>query len=109
MLYTNTIANERPDSVTLEALPEGTTRVILADNITEITIEEETAYQYDEVVFLYPDEGEPTAAGIEDEFDVWWEYGAQPEEAEPTLEERIDAVEEATAAIIDIIMGGENV
>ena len=112
MLHTNVTAIEKPSSVALEALPEGKTRVILTKNVKKATTEDEygvteTTYQYDEVVFLYPGEGTPTKTSITNEKDTWWEYGSQPDEEAPTLEERVGIAEDTIAALVDMIMGGE--
>lgn len=112
MLFTNVTAKEKPDAVTIETLPEGRKRVLLTRNARKVTTEyddgiTDTTYVYDEVVFLFPEDQTPTKTGIKANLDAWWDYGSQPEETEPTLEERVEASEEAIAAIMDIIMGGE--
>ena len=74
----------------------------LADNVREETrIEgtgedavEQTMFVYDEVEFDLEPEREETAADIEADFEGWWEFGSQEEIAEPTLEERISAIED---------------
>ena len=112
MLRTNVTAIEKPDVVTLEALPEGETRIILAKNIRKVTTEDEQgateiSYKYDEVVFLYPEGEKPTKTAIKNNLDAWWEYGSQPEVQAPTREERIGVAEDTIAALVDMIMGGE--
>ena len=112
MLHTDVTAIDKPESVSLEGLPEGRTRVILTKNCKKVTTEYEdgstqTAYQYDEVVFLFPEGEKPTKTGIKGNMDAWWEYGSQPEEMEPTIEERVGIMEDTIAVLADMIMGGE--
>jgi len=97
MLHTNVMSTARPDSVVVEQR-DGDRRVLLRDNIEEITTTEDeieqTTYLYDEVVFLMPEDREETIESITSNFASWWAYGAQPEEPAPTLEERVQALED---------------
>lgn len=100
MLYTSE-STDKPSKVTIESLPDGTKRVILADNIkkeqrTEAAPEstETISYKYDAVDFILPeDRADETVETIEEDFDAWISYGSTPQ-TEPTLEERVAALEE---------------
>ena len=111
MLNMSVMSATRPDSVRLEYLPDGSARALLANNIREITTEyegnTEIAYEYDEAVFFVPEGQEATILSIEANFDAWWAYASQPEEEAPTIEDRVSANEEAIAAIMEMMIGGE--
>lgn len=81
-----------PAKVTLEVCPDKTL-VWLTDNVEEVQQEEQTVYEYDELVFVLPDDRQETAASIEASFDDWWLYGCE-DHSEPTLEERVSILEE---------------
>lgn len=97
-MIVKTIAAESLDRVALTTLPDGTVMAALRDNVTEVTEEDCTGYAYDEVIFPLPQDraAEENAASVEAAFDDWWAYGAAYEcdEAVPTLEERVAALEE---------------
>ena len=112
MLNLNATSATKPDSVRLEHLPDGRVRTLLAQNIRKITTEyeegeTETAYIYDEAVFFVPAGQSATKTSIKANFDAWWEYASQPEEEAPTLDDRVSANEEAIAAIMEMLIGGE--
>lgn len=93
MLYTAEAA-EKPCKVTLEKLPDGGKRILLADNVKKKEQEENgTAYEYEVVEFFLPDDREETVKSITASFADWWEYGKTPEET-PTLAERVAILEE---------------
>ena len=100
MFYPGVRSNTEPSAVQVEVLGDGSKHVRLADNIQEIEEDGQTLYQYDEAVFDLEAFREETAEDIEAEFEGWWEYGTQPEEPLPTLEERVAAIE-------DFLIGGE--
>lgn len=100
MFYPGVKSNTEPSAVQVEVLGDGSKHVRLADNIQEIEEDGQTLYQYDEAVFDLEAFREETAEDIEKEFEGWWEYGTQPEEPLPTLEERVAAIE-------DYLIGGE--
>ena len=77
----------------VERLSDGTATVRLADHIREEDREGQTIYVYDEAVFTLEADREETAEDIQSSFDSWWEYGSQPEELMPTIEERLELVE----------------
>ena len=83
----------------LERLPDGTADVRLANNIMEEDRDGQTVYVYDEAVFTLGTDREETVEDIQADFEAWWEYGIQPEEPMPTIEERLELVEM-------ILMGG---
>lgn len=100
MYLQNTESNLRPPVVVLNELEDGTKSVRLADNIREVETEEgATMYVYDEAVFTLEADRTETADDILEDFAAWWEYGIQPEEPLPTLEERVEMIEE-------LLMGG---
>lgn len=72
----------------------------LRDNITLQETEDSQVYRFDEVVFDLPaDSGITAAEEIEANFADWWTYGSQPEEAIPSLEERVAMLEEVILAM----------
>lgn len=85
----------------MERRPDGTANVRLADNIKEEDRDGQTIYVYDEAVFALGADREETAEDIQTDFEAWWEYGIQPEEPMPTIEERLELVEM-------MLMGGLN-
>ena len=100
MYLQNTESNLRPPVVVLNEMEDGTKSVRLADNIREVETEDgATMYVYDEAVFTLEADRTETADDILEDFTAWWEYGIQPEEPLPTLEERVEMIEE-------LLMGG---
>ena len=93
MLLTNTESNIRPSAALVERLSDGTATVRLADHIRGEDRDGQTVYTYDEVVFTLDAGREETEADIQSDFSTWWEYGSQPEEPMPTIEERLELVE----------------
>lgn len=107
MFYTSE-ATEKPSKVVLESLPDGRKRVLLNDNVKEVTryegLDEEgkerisTAFQYETVEFYLPeDRQEETVETITGDFASWWEFGKTPA-VSVTLEERVAALEELALA-----------
>ena len=93
MFYTAEAA-EKPRKVTIEKMPDGGKRVLLADNIkTKDQEEGGITYEYETVVFSLPDDRDETVKSITTNFADWWEYGKTPEET-PTLAERVAILEE---------------
>lgn len=93
MLYIAEAA-EKPSKVTLEKLPDGRKRILLADNVkTKEQEEGGTSYEYDVAEFYLPDDRDETVKSITTNFADWWEYGKTPEET-PTLAERVAILEE---------------
>lgn len=93
MLYIAEAA-EKPSKVTLEKLPDGGKRILLADNVkTKEQEEGGITYEYETVVFSLPDDRDETVKSITTNFADWWEYGKTPEET-PTLAERVAILEE---------------
>ena len=80
--------------MTVEHLPNKTTRVILTDNVVQTHDDEgNDVFIYDEVVFVLDEEREASPAEYEADFDSWWEYGSAEDEPLPTLEERVSDLE----------------
>ena len=65
----------------------------MASNIVEEDRDGQMVYVYDEAVFTLGADREETAEDIKADFESWWEYGIQPEEPMPTIEERLELVE----------------
>jgi ribosome biogenesis GTPase A len=105
MILLNVQTNTVPDSARLEQLPEIGTRVILAKNIREETLDlddqTQTVYVYDEADFVLPEDRTETIESITENFDEWWEYATE-EHGEPSLEDRVSTLE----SIIDFILEG---
>ena len=99
MITTNVLASSQPDAVTLEALPDGLNRAVLCKNIEHVETEEGSCYKFDEADFYIPSGREETAESIAESFEAWWSYAAA-DHREPTVEERLAAVEEAVEALL---------
>ena len=93
MLLQNTKSTLEPSPVLMDETEEGKV-VRLADNIRREEEDGQTVYTYDEVLFTMDPDRTETAEDIAEDFDAWWEFGSQPEEPEPTLEDRVSAIEE---------------
>jgi len=93
MLLQNTKSTLEPSPVLMDETEEGKV-VRLADNIRQEEEDGQTVYTYDEVLFTMDPDRTETAEDIAEDFDAWWEFGSQPEEPEPTLEDRVSAIEE---------------
>lgn len=111
MLNAQINLDHRPDPVTLEPMPDGGQLVRLYKSISELPapgvgVDTEatlTGWLADEVAFLMPAGQEADAEQIATQFDSWWTYGAAwtPENnAEPTLEQRVAALEAAQLAAL---------
>lgn len=90
-----------PAGVTIELSPDGGRMAVLTDHVQEITGEDGTIWEYDEVKFKLPEDREETAKSIKENFDAWWEYGQQKEE-EVTIESRVSALEDAIMEILGV-------
>lgn len=93
MLHTGTESTVRPEMVAMERIGSGEKIVRLADHVVEGEHDGQAVYTYDEVVFTLDAGREETKADIQGDFTTWWEYGSQPEEPMPTIEERLELVE----------------
>lgn len=94
MLQQNIRSTVEPSAVVVEEYGEEK-HIILHDNIhTETEEDGQEMYVYDAVTIQLDKERTETAEDIQEDFDAWWEYGSQPEESVPTLEERVAAIEE---------------
>lgn len=101
MLLKDTTSTVRPSAVLMDENEDGSKTVRIAGEVTESQEGEQTVYTYDEVLFTLEPGRTETVEDIEAELSDWWEYGSQPEEPLPTLEERVAAIEDF------IISGGE--
>lgn len=97
MIYLNTHFSSTPPAVTIET----GNRIILRQNMAQEETEEGTVYTADEVIFTLS--YSVTTAELEADFDSWWAFGVENDSdtAEPTTEERLSAVEEMLAALIE--------
>lgn len=111
MLNTQINLDHQPEPVTLEPMPDGGQLVRLYKNISELPAPDEgaddeatlTGWLADEVAFLMPAGQEADADTLSAQFDSWWTYGEfwTPESsAEPTLEQRVAALEAAQLAAL---------
>ena len=97
MLYLDTHFSEMPPAVTIEP----GNRIILRQNMAKEETDEGTVYSADEVIFTLS--YSVTADELEADFESWWTFGVENDSdtAEPTTEERLSAVEEMLAALIE--------
>ena len=110
MLNTQINLDHQPEPVTLEPMPDGGQLVRLYKNISELPapgvgVDKATltGWLADEVAFLMPAGQEADADTLSAQFDSWWTYGESwtPESsAEPTLEQRVAALEAAQLAAL---------
>lgn len=102
MLYIGTTSSERPSVVAMDEREDGSKIVRITADVKETENEDGQAmYQYNEVVFELEAGRTETITDIEASIEDWWEYGSQPEEPAPTIEERVAMLEDF------IISGGE--
>ena len=94
-----TQSDSAPARVRIEN-PADRTIIRLADNITEIQTEDGTVYEWDEVEFDAPEDRALTVSSVEEDFDEWWSYGSEEIEI-PTLEQRVEDLEEALLALLE--------
>ncbi|MCF8009522.1 MAG: hypothetical protein K9K32_07120 [Halanaerobiales bacterium] len=98
----------KPDSYEIKTIENGMAIVLLRKNISEKTIENEdgstdTLYEYDEVeVELI--ERNNLESYIENNFDMIFQAGVEEENTpnEPSIKERLEAVEEAIVESVGI-------
>ena len=99
MLLKNTENTTLPSAVLLKVMEDGSRDVRMAGEAHEEEREDGKVYVYDKVVFTLGADRTETAEDIESNFDEWWDYGSQPEEPTPTIEDRVRAIE-------DYLIGG---
>lgn len=104
MLHDNVMAAEKPEAVVIEELPGGTRRVILSRNFAEKPGEDGTSWVGEQAVFTLEYDRADSAAEIEELFDDWWQYASCCDigSKEPTVEERLESVENAILAMIGL-------
>ena len=109
MIYKSTQYTEKPQAVKVEPLHDGTANVWLTQKAKEVTLPgpgedqpAQTVYEAD-TAFFVADEA-PTPEAITADFEGWWLYAENwtPEENEPTLEQRVQNVEAALLAIMEL-------
>ena len=86
-------ANTQPAAVVLEDLPNGRTRVILSKDAVLVEKEDGSVWEYEEAAFYLPEGRTETVESITENFDAWWAY-SEVDHSEPTIEERVSAIEE---------------
>ncbi len=101
MLLKDTKGTTVPSAVLMDEKEDGGKIVRMAGNVRPLEEDGQTVYVYDEVLFELESGRSETVADIEAAFYDWWDFGSQPEEPAPTLEERVAAIEDY------IISGGE--
>lgn len=102
MLHSNVMAAEKPETVQIETLPDGKRRVILSRNFEEKRDEDGASWVGDQADFCLEPDREETAEDIAAAFDDWWEYAAaySQDDAAPTVEQRLESVEDALLAMM---------
>ena len=100
MLYMGVQSSKRPDRVLVEQLPDGTKNVRLTDHVTIEEDGETINYLSDEVVFQLTADRIETEQDIEAAFSDWWAFGCQPEEPDPTMEERVSILEDVILELL---------
>ena len=104
MLHSNVMAAEKPETVEIEHLPGGTRRVVLSRNFEEKRDEDGTSWVGEQAVFTLEFDRTESKEEIEAGFGDWWQYaeccdiGSQ----EPTVEERLESVENAILAMMGL-------
>lgn len=102
MLLQGTTSSEQPSAVAMDEREDGSKIIRITADVEEIREEDgQVMYRYNEVVFELEAGRTETIADIEAGIEDWWEYGSQPEEPAPTIEERVAMLEDF------IISGGE--
>ena len=102
MILENAQSNIRPNSVTIENLPDGRQRIVIAKNISEVTEEDGTRmYQFDSAEFYMPEDIVPTQEMIEEGIEDWWSYASEEHEC-PTIEDRISILEDVVALLMEV-------
>lgn len=86
----------------MERLDDGTANVRLANSVREENRDGQRIYVYDEAVFTLGADRVETEEDIKADFESWWEYGIQPEEPMPTIEERLELVEMMLMGGLDV-------
>lgn len=115
MIYTGTLSNTRPATVSIEMLPGLMFALFMATNIEEIEQEDgSTAYLFDEAVVIgEPGEVAPTVEAVEENFSDWWERaeaddggGDDPDEpySPEELTQAVKDLQEQTAMIEDAVI-----
>ena len=104
MLHSNVMAAEKPEAVVIEKLPGGTRRVVLSRNFSEHQGEEGTSWVGEQAVFTLDYDRSEGREEIEAVFDDWWRYASCCDIGgkEPTVEERLESVENAILAMIGL-------
>ena len=98
MIIENVSSTTYPQPVVKEVLPDSRPRILLSKDVEEIESEDGKMYVFKRAEFALPEGREDTVEEITRDFDSWWIY-ASVEHPEPTLEERMEALE-------DIVYGG---
>lgn len=94
MLLKDTRSSEKPSVVAMDEREDGSKIVRIAGEVQEVKEDGQTLYEYDEVVFTLEPGRTETVEDIQENLWEWWSFGSQEEESEPTLEERISAIED---------------
>ena len=100
MIIKNVYANTQPAAVTVEKFSDGRARVVLSKDASYIETEEGGIWQYEEGSFYLPEgRQDETVESIAESFDAWYAY-AGTDHREPSLEERVSALEDVVESLI---------
>ena len=104
MLHSKVMAAEMPEKVQIETLPDGKRRVILSRNFEEKRDEDGTSWVGEQAVFTLEYDRAESREEIEACFDDWWQYAECCDigSREPTVEERLESVENALLAMMGL-------
>ena len=104
MLHSNVMAAEKPETVQIETLPDGKRRVILSRDFEEKRDEDGASWVGKQAVFTLEFDRTESMEEIEAKFDDWWQYAECCDigSREPTVEERLESVENAILAMMGL-------
>ena len=104
MLHEKVMCAAAPEKVTEELLPEGGRRIVLSADFAEIENADGSCWCGNQADFLLPTDRTETAADIEESFSDWWEYavGYDPTAPVPSLEDRVNDLESALLALLEV-------
>lgn len=104
MLHEKVMCATAPEKVTEELLPEGGRRIVLSANFKAFENADGSGWCGEQADFLLPADRTETAADIEESFDDWWTYaiGYDPAAAAPTLVDRVNDLESALLALLEV-------
>lgn len=104
MLHEKVISIAQPERVTVEHLPDGGRRIVLAAGAEEFENEDGSGWCYSQADFLLPADRTETREDIAAAFNEWWQYAVayDPTTPAPSLEERVNDLESAVLALLEM-------